>query len=140
MSSNQNLDKFSFAPTQDNTTATKTVTKRNQTVEKRNMFKKLDEIMISLDTVIRRLDKMDTEGFNSHIILIREEYKTLIENYKTLVIQQDKSKSERAKRFRFLLITIIIQIVSLFVGLKQGADPNFQQIWVNLLRMISGGI
>jgi len=86
MSSNQNLDKFSFAPTQDNTTATKTVTKRNQTVEKRNMFNKLDEIMISLDTVIRRLDKMDTEGFNSHIILIREEYKTLIENYKTLVI------------------------------------------------------
>lgn len=138
---NSNLDKFSFIQKNNNSDETsKSISKRNPTIEKRDILSKLDDIISLIEGLIKRLDKIDKEGFNEQIEVIRLEYGRIIDTYNKLVSQQDKSKGEKTKRFRTILITITIQIVTLFIGIKQGSNPDFQNLWIGLLKLLSGGM
>lgn len=140
MDKNSKLDKFSFISNDEDLENKNRIAKRNPSIEKRDIFSKLDEIIISIDDVIKRLDKIDKDGIDQQLNRIRNEYSQIITSYQSLVSQQDKSKQEKVKRFRFVLITLIFQIISLFVGFKQGATPEFQTLWANLLKLLSGGL
>lgn len=140
MNKNDNLDKFSFISKDEGVENKNRIAKRNSSIENREIFSKLDEIITSINDVIIRLDKIDREEIDQQLDRIRNEYGQIITSYQSLVSQQDKSKQEKAKRFRFILITFIFQIISLFIGFKQGQSPEFQTLWVNLLKVLSGGL
>ncbi len=140
MNKDSNLDKFSFEPKTNDDKMSKSISKRNPAIEKRDILSKLDDIISLIEGLIKRLDKIDKEGFNEQIEVIRLEYGRIIDTYNKLVSQQDKSKGEKTKRFRTILITITIQIVTLFIGIKQGSNPDFQNLWIGLLKLLSGGM
>jgi len=63
----------------------KSISKRNPAIEKRDILSKLDDIISLIEGLIKRLDKIDKEGFNEQIEVIRLEYGRIIDTYNKLV-------------------------------------------------------